>query len=106
VRLSRCELRGHINCRKNDRWPSYRFYWALQRLKSPMRYICEIFGAQRFLSFSTQSAQGSLCQKTTVSNRLDPPRVESPYPIKELAPSQGWRALHDSLLVYLTLTHL
>jgi hypothetical protein len=57
VRLSRCELRDHINCRKNDRWPSYRFYRALQRLKSPMRYICEIFGAQRFSSFSTQSAK-------------------------------------------------
>ena len=28
----------HINCRKNDRWPSYRFYRALQRLKSRMRY--------------------------------------------------------------------
>ena len=41
MRLSRCELRDHINCRKNNRWPSYRFYRALQRLKSPMRYICE-----------------------------------------------------------------
>jgi hypothetical protein len=30
VRLSRRELRDHINCRKNDRWPSYRFYRALQ----------------------------------------------------------------------------
>jgi hypothetical protein len=56
VRLSRCEVRDHINYRKNDRWPSYRFYRALQRLKSPMRYICEIFGAPRFSSFSTQSA--------------------------------------------------
>jgi hypothetical protein len=37
VRLSRCELGDHINCRENDRWPSYRFYRALQRLKSPMR---------------------------------------------------------------------
>ena len=56
MRLSRCEVRDHINYRKNDRWPSYRFYRALQRLKSPMRYICEIFGAPRFSSFSTQSA--------------------------------------------------
>jgi hypothetical protein len=56
VRLSRCELRDHINCGKNDRWRSYLFYRALQRLKSPMRYICEVFGAPRFLSFSTQSA--------------------------------------------------
>src|SRR6266436_6492844 len=45
-----------MNYRKNDRWPSYRFYSALQRQKSPMRYICEIFGAPRFSSFSTQSA--------------------------------------------------
>ena len=55
-RLSRCEVRDHINCRKNDRWRSHRFYRALQRLKSPMRYICESFGAPRFSSFSTQSA--------------------------------------------------
>jgi hypothetical protein len=58
VRLSRCEVRDHINYRKNDRWPSYRFYRALQRLKSPMRYVCEIFGTPRFSSFSTQSTQG------------------------------------------------
>ena len=49
------EVRDHINYRKNDRWPSYRFYSALQRLKSPTRYICEIFGAPQFSSFSTQS---------------------------------------------------
>jgi hypothetical protein len=55
VRLSRCEVRDHINYRKNDRWRSHRFYRALQRLKSPMRYICEIFGVPQFLSFSTQS---------------------------------------------------
>jgi hypothetical protein len=57
VRLSRREVRDHIKYRKNDRWRSYRFYRALQRLKSPLRYICEIFGATRFSSFSTQSAQ-------------------------------------------------
>jgi hypothetical protein len=57
VRLSRCEVRDHINYRKNDRRRSYRFYRALQRLKSPTRYICEIFGAPRFSRFSTQSAQ-------------------------------------------------
>ena len=45
-----------MNFRKNDRWLSYRFYRALQRPKSPMRYFCEIFGARRFSSFSTQSA--------------------------------------------------
>jgi hypothetical protein len=56
VCLSRCEMGDHINYRKNDRWRSYRFYKALQRLKSPMRDICEIFGAPRFSSFSTQSA--------------------------------------------------
>ena len=43
--------------RKNDRWPSYRFYSALQRQKSPMRYICEISEAPQFSSFSTQSVQ-------------------------------------------------
>jgi hypothetical protein len=51
VRLSCCEVRDHMNYRRNDRWPAYRFYRALQRLKSPMRYICEIFGAPQFSSF-------------------------------------------------------
>ena len=51
VRLSRCGVRDHVNYSKNDRWRSYRFYRALQRLKSPMRYICEIFGAPRFRVF-------------------------------------------------------
>jgi hypothetical protein len=40
-----------------DRWRSHRFYRALQRLKSPLRYICEIFGAPQYSSFSTQSAK-------------------------------------------------
>jgi hypothetical protein len=57
VRLSRCEVRDHMNYRKTDRRPSYRFYSALQRQKSPMRYICEIFGAPRIRSFSTQSVK-------------------------------------------------
>jgi hypothetical protein len=57
VRLSRFDVRDHINCRKNDRWPSHRFYRALQRLKSSIRYIFEIFGVSRFSSFSTQSSE-------------------------------------------------
>jgi hypothetical protein len=57
VRLARRDVRDHINCRKNDRWRSYRFCRALPGLKSPMRYIREIFGAPRFSSFSTQSAR-------------------------------------------------
>jgi hypothetical protein len=28
MRLSRCEVRDHINYRKNDRWRSYQFYRA------------------------------------------------------------------------------
>jgi hypothetical protein len=79
VRLSRCEVRDHINYRKNDRWRSYRFYRALQRLKSPMRYICEIFGAPRFSSFSTQSAQsGRWWQEDLVYiNRRGGPRART-----------------------------
>jgi hypothetical protein len=37
VRLSRCEVRDHINYRKNDRWRSYRFYRGLQRLEQIAR---------------------------------------------------------------------
>ena len=51
MRLSRCEVRDHINYRKNDRWRSHRFYRALQRAKSPTRYIREIFGARDFQVF-------------------------------------------------------
>ena len=57
MRFPRCELRDHIVSRKNDHWLSYRCYRALPRLKSPMRYICEIFGAARFSTFATLSAQ-------------------------------------------------
>ena len=39
MRLSRCEVRDHINDRKVDRWCSYRVCRALQRLKLPMSYI-------------------------------------------------------------------
>jgi hypothetical protein len=56
VRLFLCEVRDNIKYRKNDGRRSYRFYRALRRLKSPMRYIREIFGNPRFSSFSTQSA--------------------------------------------------
>jgi hypothetical protein len=72
VRLSRCEVRDHINYRKNDRWRSHRFYRALHRLKPPMRYICEIFGAPRFSSFSTQSAlfgHGPMSDLSPLSSR-------------------------------------
>ena len=50
------EVHGKGDHRKNDRWFSYRFYSASQRQKLPLRYVCEIFGAPRFSSFSTQSA--------------------------------------------------
>ena len=43
MRLSRCELRDQSITAKRS-LVSYRFYRALQRLMSPMRYICEIFG--------------------------------------------------------------
>jgi hypothetical protein len=56
VRLSRREVKDHINYRKNDRWRSYRFHRALRLLKSPMRCICESFGTTRLSSFSTQTA--------------------------------------------------
>jgi hypothetical protein len=69
VRLTRCDVRDHINCRKNNRWRSYRFYEALQRLKSPACDICEIIGAPRFRSFSTQSAKRTFTEKLTSEKR-------------------------------------
>ena len=50
------EVHGKVDHRKSDRWLSYRFYSTSQRQKLPLRYVCEIFGARRFSSFSTQSA--------------------------------------------------
>jgi hypothetical protein len=64
VRFSRCDVRDHMNYRKSDRLHSYRFYRALQRQRSPIRYICEIFGAPRFSSFSTQSARTGRSEKS------------------------------------------
>ena len=90
MRLSRGELRDHINCRKNDRWPSYRFYRALQRLKSPMRNICEIFGAQRFSSFSTQLGP----QRTSFVSK----RVFCPLTHSRLAPRAAFATQHLHLL--------
>ena len=72
MRLSRCEVRDHINYRKNDCWRSYRFYRALQRLKSPIRYICEIFGAPRFSSFSTLSRKERTSIIRGLSSAFDP----------------------------------
>jgi len=57
----------HVNYRKIDRWLLYRFYRALQRLKSPMRYICEILGARQFSIFSTRSAQSGQFARSDVS---------------------------------------
>ena len=51
MRLSRCELRDYINYRKNDRWRSYQFYRALQRLKSPMRCISRFSEPRNFRVF-------------------------------------------------------
>jgi hypothetical protein len=94
VRLARCEVRDHINYRKNDRWRPYRFYRALQRLKSPMRYICEIFGAPRFSSFSTQSAQNGhgamskkAARKAALQSKPDDRDRRSAVAIKEVIPN-------------------
>ena len=52
MRLARRDVRDYIKDNKTGRWRSYRFYKALQRLKSPTYIICEIFEAPRFASFS------------------------------------------------------
>src|ERR1700688_4952699 len=64
MRLSRCEVRDHIKYRKNDRWRWYRIYRALQRLKSPMRYICEILGAHDFRVFQHNRRKAAVHTQT------------------------------------------
>ena len=88
--------RDHINYRKNDRWCSYRFYRALQRLKSPMRYIWEIFGAPQFSGFSTQSARSRLLPFDHLigagefiqagNTGLQPPRGQAAIPLNVSTP--------------------
>ena len=75
MRLSRCEVRDHINHRKNDGWASLRFYRALQRLKLPMRSICAIFGAPLFSSFSTQSGEERKSSAEGQTDAIDPTRT-------------------------------
>jgi hypothetical protein len=53
----RGSVRDHIISRKNNRGPSYRRCEALQRWSSPNINIREIFGAFRFFTFATASAQ-------------------------------------------------
>jgi hypothetical protein len=50
VRRFRYEVRGQMNYRKNDRWP---FYSALQRQKSPMRYMRDFRSPAIFEFFNT-----------------------------------------------------
>jgi hypothetical protein len=87
VRLSRCEVRDHINYRKNDRWRSHRFYRALQRLESPMRSICEIFGAPQLSSFSTQSPQQQTSMRTA-SGAFDLTKTEIASGSESTTPSR------------------
>ena len=48
MRLTRCDVRDHINYSKNGHRRSYLFCRAFQWLKSPTCDICEIFGARDF----------------------------------------------------------
>jgi len=62
VRLTRRDVRDHIKYSKTGCWCSYRFYRALQRLKSPKCIICEIFEAPRFSSFQHNLPTADLTQ--------------------------------------------
>jgi hypothetical protein len=53
VRLSRCDVRDHINGRKNYRCPSYGFYRALQRWKSPCATFARFSEPDVFEFFNT-----------------------------------------------------
>jgi hypothetical protein len=57
MRLSRCEVRDHTsNTAKTIARARIDSTEPLQRLKSPMRYICEIFGVVRFSTFTTMAS--------------------------------------------------
>ena len=56
MRLARRDVRDHIKYSKTDCRRSYRFYKPCGGRNRPNAFICEIFEAPRFSSFSTQSA--------------------------------------------------
>jgi tRNA(Ile2) C34 agmatinyltransferase TiaS len=94
VRLSRREVRDHINYRKNDRWRSYRFYRALQRLKSPMHNICEISEPRDFRVFQCNRRKADIGQSIDVSKvRAKRTFGETPTSAKRHSsmPSVLWR---------------
>ena len=56
MRLSRCEVRDHINYRKSDRWPSDQFYRPCSGEIANALHLRD-FRSPAISSFSTQSAR-------------------------------------------------
>jgi hypothetical protein len=69
VRRFRCEVRDHMNYRKNDRWPSYRFYSALHRQKSPMLHLRDFRSPAIFEFFNTIGVQRTSSLDSLPSSR-------------------------------------
>jgi hypothetical protein len=57
MRFVRCDAGDHVASQKNDHGASYRRCEASEPGSRPKINICEIFGAVRFSTFSTLSAQ-------------------------------------------------
>jgi hypothetical protein len=66
VRLSSCEVRDHINYRKNDRWRSYRFYRAAAAEIANALHLRDFRSSAIFEFFNT------ICQEETL-------RSDNPY---------------------------
>ena len=60
MRHSRCEVRDHINYRKNDRWRSHRFYRAWQPEIANALRLRDFRSPAIFEFFNTIGAKRSL----------------------------------------------
>jgi hypothetical protein len=67
MRFAHGGVRDHIVSHKSSHGPSYRRQGALQRSRRLRNNFCEIFGAVRFSTFSTQSARSGHWKNADVS---------------------------------------
>jgi integrase len=79
-----------MNYRKSHRLPLYRFYSALRRQKSPMRYICEIFGVPRVFQHN---------RRRTFGEPRKLPVVLSPEEVARLLDTAPWLKYKAALSV-------
>src|SRR5664279_5827074 len=74
MRFVRDDVRDLVESQKNDHGFSYRRYGASQRGSRPKISICEIFGAVRFSTFTTVSANSGRTERSSLESGNGRPR--------------------------------